>query len=223
MGVEAGHGGGRGPGAGAGPSPVTSCRAAGAGAALQRLRRRPPRLARLPLPLTPGPAAPASSAATPPLPSRRFFLLSRLPSSFPSSSSPPPRTAGRGTSSGQQPGEAAGPGLAGPARARAQRPRGGGRRVGLRPRRACEPSLLPRAFLPPAGPSRRGGFSRAPCLGAPRGLDPGRPQLLQPLLGPETGATPPFLIPLLALGCRSYSRGGGVRGSPLQVPEVRSI
>ncbi|XP_072655833.1 uncharacterized protein [Canis lupus baileyi] len=111
----AGHGGGRGPGAGAGPSPVTSCGAAGAGAALQRLRRRPPRLARLPLPLTPGPAAPASSAATPPLPSAVPFLFSLLPSSFPSSPPPPPpqppqpppppppRTAGRGTSSGQQP------------------------------------------------------------------------------------------------------------------------
>uniref|UniRef100_A0A673VLF4 Double-stranded RNA-binding protein Staufen homolog 1 n=1 Tax=Suricata suricatta TaxID=37032 RepID=A0A673VLF4_SURSU len=101
----AGHGGGRGPGAGAGPSPVTSCRAAGAGAALQRLRRWPPRLAWLPLPLTP----PARRLPPPPWPLRLFppavpFLLSLLPSSFPSSPSPPPpRTAGRGTSSGQQP------------------------------------------------------------------------------------------------------------------------
>lgn len=72
------QGGGQGPGAGTGPSPVTSCRAAGAGAAPQRLHPRRPRQVRLPLPLTPGPAAPASSVATPPLPSCRPFLLSFL-------------------------------------------------------------------------------------------------------------------------------------------------
>lgn len=130
-----------------------------------------------PLPLIPGLAAPAFSAATPSLPSCRPFS-SLLPSSFPSSPppppSPPPRTAGRGTSAGEQPGEEARPGLAAPARA--PRPRGGGRRVGPRPRRARAPGLLPRASR-----SARGAFPEEagppapPASGRPAAWTPGAP------------------------------------------------
>lgn len=205
------HGDGRGPGGGGRrPLPVTSCGAAGAGAYLQRLRRRRPRLARLPASLRPpSPAAPASFAATPPLPARRPFLT---PSSFPSS--PPPRTAGRGTSPGQQPGETAGPGGA---------PRGRWAALGLRPRRALALSaLFPR--LPPGSlPAQAPGGEALPPPG-PRGAParPGPPGRPRP---PSHAGRPRKQVPRRLASLLFYSAGvaevileagaGRVRGVPL--------
>lgn len=201
--------------AGAGPSPVTSCGAAGAGAALQRLRRRRPRLVRLPASLRPPPAR-----RRPP-PSRPLRLSqpdvpSSAPSSFPSS--PPPRTAGRGTSPGQQPGETAGPdGAAGAGGPRAW----GLGRGGPARSRPCSPaSPRPGLFLPPAGPSRRRrALPRPPAPGRPARPGPrGAPSHSVPRWGAQkTGATPPCLIafPRTAL-LKLFSRpgregcGGGV-------------
>lgn len=160
------HGGGRGLGAAQAPPP-----------SLPAGLRAPERLfsvcARgrrvwfgLPFPLTPGLAAPAFFVATPSLLSCSSLLLSLLPSSFPLLP-PPPRTAGRGTSSGQQPGEAARRGLTGPARA--PRLRGGEQRVGPRPRRARARASFPGPPPPSAGPSRRRRvLPRPPRRGAPR-------------------------------------------------------
>lgn len=149
--------------------------------------------------------------------------LPPLPSSFPSSPSPPPppRTAGRETSSGQQPGEAAGPGLAGPART--LWPLGGGWRAGFRPRRARALGLFPRASLPPAGPSRRRRvLPRPPPRGAPR-PGPWASLAPPPLAGPRNRCHAAFphssdcaAMPKLFPG---RGRGGG---SPLQVPAGRS-
>ena len=126
-----------------------------------------------PLPPTPGPAAPASSAATPPFPSRRPFLLFLPPF--------PPRRrlrrrpglpAGRrvrGSSQVRRQGQA----WRGPRGRRGRWEVGGGWGLGLGgpARSAFFPGLLSR----PRGLTGGGGFSRASRLGAPRGLDLGRP------------------------------------------------
>lgn len=219
----AGAGGGRGLGAGRGPSPVTSCRAAGAGADLQGLRPRRPRQVRLPhssdpparrrqpsprpLRLFP-PAVPSSSPFfLPPSPSRRRRRDRRRPG-------PPAGGRAPGNSQVRRPGRA----WRGPRgrRGRVRGEVGGG--VGPRPRRARAPGLLPRA-----SPSARGAFPEEAGPPAPpaSGRRAAWTPAPHPLLGPETGATAPFLIPPGAPGCRSYSRGGG-GGSPLEVLETRS-
>lgn len=151
------HGGGRGPGAGAGPSPVTSCRVAGAEAAPQRLRRRSQLLAGLPFPLTLGSAAPAFFAVLrlilPAVPSSSpFFLLSLLASAATA------QTAGRGASSGQQPGEAAGRAWRGPRGSSGRELVGGGWGLGF------------------DGPTRPASFPGPPARGAfPEEADPPAP------------------------------------------------
>lgn len=152
--MEAGGGRGR-----ARPLPRHFLPGCGPRAALQRLRWLSSRLCALPLLLSPGPAAPAFAAATPPLPSlawslfpRRLLLLLHL---FAAAQDRRLRDELWGSSQVRQPGRV-GPGRAGservaegPTQARRQREVGGG---WARPRGRASRGPGP---SPPAGPSRR--------------------------------------------------------------------